>query len=358
PYYFSVKVPDGNYKVTVTLGDRKRAGHTMVRAENRRLMLEPVATRKGETKEVTINVNKREPAINLMDSVRLNPREIGTPTWDDKLTLEFTGDAPAVQSVKIEPIEDVTTVFLCGNSTVVDQKDEPWCSWGQIVPAYFDKTVVISNQAESGERTTSFMNTKRLDKVLSMAKPGDWIIMEFGHNDEKDRHDGAGAWYNFSTNLKIFLDRARRAGLNPVFITPTARRFFDENGKVSNTHGEYPDAMKAVAQREGVPVIDLTAMSATLYETLGEEGSKKAFVHYPAGSFPGQTDALKDNTHFNPYGATQLAKCVLKELRDKAPELGEHITWKEEYSPASPDAMENFYWPDAPFFDAEKPYGN
>jgi len=361
PFFFSVRVPDGNYRVTLTLGDRKRAAETTVRAESRRLMLENVSTRKGETATRSFIVNKRHAAINLTDTVRINPREVSTPTWDDKLTLEFTGNAPAVQSIEIRPVEaadSVTTVFLCGNSTVVDQTNEPWASWGQIIPSHFDDKIAVSNHAESGERTTSFLRSKRLDKVIAMSKPGDWIIMEFGHNDEKDRTDGSGAWYNFSANLKVFIDRARKAGLKPILVTPTARRFFDENGKIKNTHGDYPDAIRAIAERENIPLIDLTAMSTALYETLGEEGSKKAFVHYPADTFPRQQTALADNTHFNPYGATQIAKCIVTGIRENVPELAKHLLPTAPYSPSAPDRAETFAWPLAPFFDNEKPYGN
>ena len=361
PYFFSVKVPDGNYMVTCTLGDKKRKGETTVRAESRRLMLDRVPTAKGKKEVRRFIVSKREAPISLRDTVRLNPREIGTPTWDNKLTLEFTGAAPAVESVEIRPItasDSVTTVFLCGNSTVVDQTKEPWASWGQIIPAYFSDKVAVSNHAESGERTTSFLARKRLDKVISMSRPGDWIIMEFGHNDEKDRGDGAGAWYNFTTNLKIFLDRARKAGLNPVFVTPTARRAFDKEGKLADTHGDYAEAVRRVAERENVPLIDLTAMTSELYKALGVEGSKSAFVHYPANTFPGQDKALADNTHFNPYGATQIAKCVAEGLRTLVPPLAAHLKDVTPYSPANPDSAGDFIWTPAPFFDADKPYGN
>lgn len=361
PFFFSVRVPDGNYKVTLTLGDKKRKGNTTVRAESRRLMLDRIATRKGETAKKTFMIHKRNPAINLTDTVRINPREVGTPTWDDRLTLEFTGDAPSVQSVVIEPVteaDSVTTVYLCGNSTVVDQTHEPWASWGQIIPAYFDSGIVVANNAESGQRTTSFISSRRLAKVLSMARKGDYILVEFGHNDEKDRMPGSGAYYNFSANLKRFIDEARARGLKPVLITPTARRHFDPDGKLIDTHGEYDDAVRMVAQRENVPLIDLTAMTTTLYESLGVEGSKKALVHYPANTYPGQDKELADNTHFNPYGATQVAKCVVEGLRKAVPELAGHIVLQQSFDPASPDDPAAFVWPLAPFYQIDKPYGN
>ncbi len=362
PYFFSVRVPDGNYVVTVKTGDKKRKSHTLVRAENRRrLMEQPVSLPKNKTEEVSFIINKRSPGINLKDTVRLNPREIGVCNWDDKLTLEITGDAPAVESITIRPVEEadsVTTLFYCGDSTVVDQAEEPWASWGQMIPSFFDSKIAVSNQAESGQRTSSFFAGKRYDKVLSMAKPGDYVFVEFGHNDEKDKGAGSGAWYNYAHNLKIFIDRARQKGLEVVFLTPTARRGFDNNGKIINSHGEYPAAMKAVAEREGVPVIDLTEMTTTLFESLGKDGSKKALVHYPAGTFKGQDKDLADNTHFNTYGADQVAKCVREGIAEKLPELAKHLKPYTKYSPASPDDPETFYWPLSTFVKMEKPLGN
>ena len=130
PFFYSVKVADGNYKVTVVLGSKKKAGKTVVRAENRRLMLDEVSTKKGEFKTYSFIVNKRSPYINAKMNVRIKPREKDYFTWDEKLTLEFTGAAPAVKSIKVEPAPaETTTVFLCCNSTVVDQFTEPYASW-------------------------------------------------------------------------------------------------------------------------------------------------------------------------------------------------------------------------------------
>ncbi len=362
PFYFSARVPrDGNYRVTVKLGDRKRPSSTTVRTESRRLMLENVETRKGERMERSFIVHKRSPEISAASRVKINPREVGTPTWDDKLTLEFTGHSPAVESITIEPVtatDSVVTVFLCGNSTVVDQTYEPWASWGQIIPRYFDSSVAVANHAESGESASSFLAKNRLDKVLSMARPGDYMIIEFGHNDQKERRPGSGAWYNFSANLKIFIDRARKAGVNPILVTPACRRSFDSTGHVRDTHLDYPDAIRAIAERENIPLIDLNQMTKSLYESLGTERSKKAFVHYPAGTFEGQTTDLEDNTHFNPYGATQIAKCILEGLKSAAPDLSRHIIDAPAYNPAQPDDPDTFHWPNALFIHLARPYGS
>ena len=269
PFFYSVKVADGNYKVTVVLGSKKKAGKTVVRAENRRLMLDEVSTRKGEFKTYSFIVNKRSPYINDKMNVKIKPREKETFTWDEKLTLEFTGAAPAVKSIKVEPAPaETTTLFLCGNSTVVDQFTEPYASWGQMVTRWFGPEVAISNHAESGLTAGSFLASNRLDKVLAMMKKDDYVICEFGHNDQKEKSAGSGAWYNFSYNLKKFIDEVRKKGGNIIFVTPTQRRFFDQatHSKIQETHKDYPDAMRAVAKREDVPVIELHDMTRTFFE--------------------------------------------------------------------------------------------
>ncbi len=352
-------VPDGNYRVTVTLGSRRHAGSTTVRAESRRLFLNGSATRKNEFKTCSFIVNKRNTLIGDNDRVRIKEREKSKLNWDDKLTIEINGDAPACSSIHIEPAEDVTTLWLCGNSTVVDQDYEPWASWGQMIPLWFDDKVAVANYAESGETAASFISANRLKKIMTLAKEGDYLFVEFGHNDQKQKTPGSGAYYNFATNLKVFVDEARQRGVTPVFVTPTQRRSFDSDGKIRETHGDYPDAMRWVAQRERVPVIELHDMTRVFYETLGVEGSKAAFVHYAANTFPGQTKELADNTHFNPYGAYEIAQMVVRGIKELNLPIASHISPDfHGYDPAKPDAIESFHWTDSPFFEALKPDGN
>lgn len=364
PYYFSVKVPDGNYLVTVELGDKKKAGNTTLRAENRRLMAENVATAKGESKIVSFIVNKRSPQIDAKNHVELKPREVGVRNWDDRLTIEVTGTAPQVKSISVEPAPaDVTTVYLCGNSTVVDQETEPWASWGQMIPRWFDNKIAIANHAYSGLATSSFIGQKRLDKIMSTIKPGDWVIVEFGHNDQKERRAGSGAYYNFAHNLKIFIDRVRGAKANIVFVTPTQRRAWeDDNATIKETHGDYPAAMEEVARRENVPVIDLHRMTREFFQALGYEDSKRALVHYPANTFPNQPNELADNTHFNPYGAYEVAKMVvagMKGLGAAMEPVTKHLLPDfKGFDPNYPDSWKDFYWPLSKDFDITKPYGN
>ena len=361
PFYFSVPLSDGNYKVTVTLGSKKKAGHTVVRAESRRLMVESCSTKKGEFETYSFIVNKRSPEMEGGKRVSLKPREHDYLNWDDLLTLEFNGKAPAVKSIRVEPDTTATTVFLCGNSTVVDQELEPWASWGQMIPRWFTDKVAISNHAESGLTARTFINGHRLDKVLSMMKKGDYVVCEFGHNDQKEHQPGDGAWYHFPYQLKIFIDRVREAGGNLIFITPTQRRRFDDatHTKIQETHGDYPDAMREVARREGVPVIEIHDMTRDFFETLGFEGSKRALVHYPANTFPGQEKALEDNTHFNPYGAYEVAKMVVMGLKQQASPLAEQLRpdWQD-FDPKHPDDPEAFVWYPAEKRDTTKPDGN
>ncbi len=373
PFYFSVRVPDGNYRVTVTLGARRHAAVTTVRAESRRLFVENLATKKGEEKVVSFVVHKHSPVISDKESMRLKPRELTKLNFDDRLTIEINGDAPACAAITIQRDDTVPTLFLCGNSTVVDQDSEPWASWGQMITRWFGDQLAIANFAESGETASGFIAAKRLAKALSMMKPGDFLIAEFGHNDQKQRGPGMGAYYNFATALKTIIDETRAREATPIFVTPTQRRSF-KDGRIQETHANYPEAMLWVAERENVPIVDLHAMTRTFYETMGEEDSKKAFVHYPAGSFPGQKAPFKDNTHFNPYGAYELAKCVIEGLRQlqdtphasalmpliKAlrPEYLTLYPSASPFNPAHPDSFSTFHWNPSPFFEAQKPDGN
>lgn len=360
PFSYAVAVADGNYKVTVTLGSKKRVGQTVVRAESRRHYTDLITTKKGKFEEITFVVNKHQPKIEGDKVVKLKPRELSYKNWDDSLTLSFCGPAPAVERIRIESVKEVTTVFLCGNSTVVDQEDEPWASWGQMITRWFTPQVAIANYAESGLSCTTFLAQLRLDKILTQLKPGDYVIVEFGHNDEKEKKAGDGAWYSYSRNLKIFADRVREAGGNIIFCTPTARRFFNDDHKtIKNTHGDYPEAMKTVARRENVPVIDLTAMSTAFYEALGEEGSKRSLVHYPANTFPGQDKPLADNTHFNPYGACEIAKMVVMGLKQIGCPLTKHLRsdWQD-FDPSQPDDPDKFTWYMSTGSNLTKPDGN
>jgi lysophospholipase L1-like esterase len=190
-------------------------------------------------------------------------------------------------------------------------------------------------------------------------KPGDYLFIEFGHNDMKQKGEGVGAFTSYKKNLQRYISEVKMKAGIPVLVTSMHRRRFDSTGHIVNTLEDYPDAVRQTAKEENVAVIDLNAMSKILYEAWGPEKSIKAFVHYPANTFPGQTTKLEDNTHFNTYGAYELAKCIITGIRNQNLPITKFI--KKEvpaFDPAKPLAFEKFYWPMSSFVTATKPDGN
>lgn len=359
--YFTVPdVPDGNYRVTVRVGAADAPGTTTIRGESRRLFFENVETVAGQFVDLTFVVNKRNTLISPGQVVRIKPRELTKLNWDDALTFEFTGAAPQVAWMEIERVrEGVVTAFLTGDSTIVDQDDDPWASWGQMIPRFFDDRLAIANHAESGESANGFIAERRLDKIMAQFRPGDYLFIEFGHNDMKQTGEGRGAYLHYYESLKQLALAARAAGGYPVLLTPTQRRVFDENGEIVNTHEDYPEAMRRLAADENIPIIDLHAMTKVFYEALGVEGSKRSLVHYPANTFPGQTEALADNTHFNPYGAYQVAKMVIEGMRALDLPIARYLRPDYvPYDPARPDDPDAFIWTQSKRVDLIKPDGN
>jgi lysophospholipase L1-like esterase len=267
----------------------------------------------------------------------LKPREQGVLHWDDKLTLEFNGDRPGVRSVKITPVTNVTTVFLTGDSTVTDQPDEPWNSWGQMLPRFFTSEVAVANHAESGESLQSSLGSRRIEKILTSLQPGDFLFVQFGHNDMKDR--ATDAVVKFRENLRQLIADTRTRGATPVLVTSMERKA----GVTQDTLTDHPRAMREVAQADSVALLDLHAMSKRLYAALGPD-LEKAFV---------------DGTHHNAYGSYEMARCVVQGIRDLKLPLAKFIaTDVAEFNPAKPDRVAEFALPASPNRSAVKPDGD
>jgi lysophospholipase L1-like esterase len=346
PFFFSVTLPEGSYRVTVVLGG-EAPSTTTVWAEARRLMLEKVSVKAGATVIRTFDVNVRVPEISGAAShrVKLKPREIGNLNWDNKLTLEFNGDHPSVRSISIQPIREIT-IYIAGDSTVVDQDVEPWGAWGQMLPRFFRPGIVIANHAESGETIKSFVGEQRLTKVLSLIQPGDYLFFQFAHNDQKP---GAVSIDEYKSLLVDYIKQIKAKGATPVLVTSMNRRTFDDSGKITNSLAGYPDAVREIAATQHVALIDLNAMSKTLFEVMGPEGSKKAFMHFPANAFPNQITAISDDTHFNTYGAYELARCVVHGIRTDKLSLRKYLTKDvPEFDPSKPDPQATFNLPATP----------
>ena len=365
PFYFSVRLPEGNYYVSLLLGDTKGLSATTVRVECRRLMLENVRTRRGEVAMKAFSVHIRDSLIRdkegeVVSKVRLKPREHEYLHWDNLLTIEFNDSLAKVCGMIIVPERNAPTIFLAGNSTVVDQNRESWAAWGQLFPVFLDpRKAVVANYAESGETLLAFKRERRLEKIWSIAKPGDFLFIEFAHNDQKQGGNHLDPFTTYKQQLKDWILEARSRGITPVLVTSMHRRSFDSTGHIINTLLTYPDAMRETAKEEGVALIDLNAMSKTLYEAWGPELSLKAFVHYPANSFPNQPEALKDNTHFSPYGAYALAQCVVRSMQQQPLSLAALLRSKiAPFDPASPMPFDRFYWPPSSFISSIQPDGN
>ncbi len=351
PFYFSADVPEGNYKITVTLGDPKGESTTTVKAELRRLMLEHVHTDAGQQVTKSFVVNVRTPKISTGGNVHLkSPRETTNEAWawDERITLEFSDAHPCVSDLQIEKV-DVPTIYILGDSTVCDQSKEPYASWGQMITRFFQPDIAVANHAESGETYASSTGAKRLDKVLSVMKPGDYLLMQFGHNDMKSK--AADAPQQYKANIRKWVKQVKEKGGIPVVITPMNRHSF-EGDKVTNSLKEYPDMAREAAKEEDVAMIDLNAMSKTLYEALGPKPSIQLFEH--------NADASKfDGTHHSPYGAYELAKCVVVGIQQAKLDIAAHISKDfHGFDPAKPDALAQFDVPPSPGLTADRPLGD
>ncbi len=373
PFLFSIAVTEGNHSVKITFGDAKSATTNTVKSEMRRLMLERVVTKPGEFVTRTITVNTRTPEFveprssgresapsdSLKSESGLTPKSFGAATvqeggrpdrvrlkqrekdselvnWDNKLTLEFNGSRPGIASLEVSSAV-VPTVFLLGDSTVCDQPQEPWNSWGQMLPRFFKSGVAIANHAQSGESIKSSLGAKRFDKVFSGMKSGDWLFLQFGHNDMKDKATNALETYRM--NLKKIAARTREKGGTLVLVTSMERK----SGVERDTLAGYPQTVRDVAKEEGVALIDLHAMSRTLYKALGSDLDK----------------AFQDGTHHNNFGSYEIAKCVAEGIRQNKFPLAKFLSDDfAGFDPAKPDAPAAFDVPESLARSEKKPDGN
>lgn len=350
-FFFSAKLSPGAYRVTVTLGGATNESTTTVKSETRRMMLESIHANPGQLQTRTFLVHLRVPQIPDGTTVRFKPRECDPILvvqwddqtsvkfteldWDEKLTLEFSGNHSALRSLEITNAKNPVTVYLIGDSTVTDQMMEPWGAWGQMLPRWFKPPVLIANYAESGETTASFIGERRWAKLLSEIHAGDFVLMQFGINDRRIPLE------QFKKYFVQFIADTRQHGATPVLVTSQNLRKLDENGKAVQTLDGYPEAMRQVAMEQNVTLIDLNAMSMPFYEALGPEKLPKAFV---------------DGTHQNDYGSYELAKCVVNGIVEAKLPFAKYLAgdWKP-FDPARPDPLEEFRLPPDPQLDPARP---
>jgi len=358
PFYFSIRVPEeGNYRVTVTVGSPQAESTTTIKAELRRLMVEQIHTATGQFATVSFIVNTRTPKIAAVGDIKAGEVKLKAPrettqeawAWDDAITLEFNGAHPAVSAIAVARA-DVPTVFLIGDSTVCDQSKEPFNSWGQMLPRWFKPEVAIANHGESGETYRDSIGRRRLDKILSVMKPGDWMIMQFGHNDQKQIAAGnGGPFTTYKAEIKRHVDAVRAHGGTPIIVSPMERRNFDERAKIIPSLADYAEASRQAAKELGVVFIDLNALSIPFYEALEAHGPE-----YSRHAFAGQ-----DNTHHQNYGSYELAKGIVQSIRDQQLPLAKFIADDfAGFDPAHPDDVETFAVPASPNFTNQRPLGD
>lgn len=320
---FSVALPQGNYEVTFILGDGENESETTVWAENRKLMLDRVTLAGGVFSRQTVSLRRME--TRSMDgsvTMSIKDREKDYRTWDKKLTFVISGKAPAVAGIEIKRNDNVTTLWLCGNSTVVDQITAPWAGWGQMAPGFFKSSLAIANYAESGLTASGFYSMKRLAKILSEVKKGDFVTVQFAHNDQKNQNDVN----NYETTLTKYANEIKAKGATPLFVTSTARQ---NETDPKTAVGGLPERMRALGKKLGVTVLDLNQHSITLGKALG--GNKEKMYMYTAS----------DKTHFCEYGAYELARANIEEIKAKVPELAKHLRDDHEaFDSSKPDPLD------------------
>lgn len=221
-------------------------------------------------------------------------------------------------------------VYLIGDSTMCEYETNraPLTGWGMPFKYFFDSTVHIQNRARGGRSTRTFISENRWQPIADSLHEGDYVLMQFGHNDEateeryKDRYTSVA---DYKTNLIKFIEETRFKKANPVLITPVTRMRFDKDGKIEETHAAYSAAVWEVGKQLNTPVIDLYAKSRELLQQFGPVHSKLLFMQLDTLQHPNYPNGQKDNTHFNEFGARRMAELVLAEIRNLKLELAERI---------------------------------
>ena len=212
------------------------------------------------------------------------------------------------------------TVYLAGDSTMAEKKADkrPETGWGEKLQQYFDVgKVKIENHAQNGRSTKSFIDEGRWKVIVDKLKKGDYVFIEFGHNDEKVDKPAvyAAANTDYRNNLIKFVTEVRGKKAIPILLTPVMRRRFDEKGIFQDSHGEYPDAVRKVAQELKVPLIDMHRLSEKVLKDYGAENSRKLFLQLKEGENSNYPKGVEDNTHFNDLGAEEMAKPAIAEIK-------------------------------------------
>jgi lysophospholipase L1-like esterase len=288
----------GNYDVTVELGSTTKAANTSMSVEARRQVLNAVSTTSGQVVRTTVSVNVRNP-----EGQPTGQGGTGTPG----LQITFGGNAPAIGALTVTPAQAPLAVYLAGDSTVCDQPAAPYTGWGQYLPARVRAGAVIANYGDSGESSGSFLSNRALFPTMKpLIKSKDLVFIQLGHNDKTTSATA------FRDNLTKLVNGVRERGGVPVLMTPPVRRLFSGTKltstalHVNGAGADLPAVIRALGRSANVPVIDLTAKSKTLVESMGPSASEALYLTREAG----------DNTHFSARGGAEMAGLVVQGVRE------------------------------------------
>lgn len=220
-----------------------------------------------------------------------------------------------------------TTIYLIGDSTmsVKDIRAYPETGWGMPFASFFDSTIVVDNRAKNGRSTRTFIEEGLWSPVVENLKEGDYVFIQFGHNDEVETKKSYTTRDQFTANLTRYVTETRTKGATPILLTPVARRKFDSLGHIQGTHDVYAALVKEVAKKNNVPLIDLDKKGQELLQSFGIENSKLLFNHLQPGEHPNYPEGKIDDTHFSELGARKVAEIVLAEMKALNLPLTEHI---------------------------------
>jgi lysophospholipase L1-like esterase len=297
-------------------------------------MLERIATAKGKFETRTFLANIRTTTMSPGNKLKLDSREwnaqigeVCSATWDDKLTLQFSDERPCLCAIEIAPADSAITVFIIGDSTVTDQQGDGSGSWGQNMARWFNLPVVIANHAESGQTMKAFRFQHRWEKVMDLIKPGDYVFMQFGHNDSKKSghdpmwpaDDKEGDWAithsdantDYKWGLATNAVEIMRHGGIPVIVSPMTR-LNKATGEINSaSHGDYPKAAREAAELAGCAFIDLFSMSIEAMKALGPSSALAAYA---------------DGTHTSSYGGYLYSRCVIEGIKKAKLDLARYLT--------------------------------
>lgn len=343
-FHGEAKLNIGNFDVKLTFGG-DAATTNFVKFAGRRLLCDRLVTAPGERKTFEATVRLPGP---------YSTRK-ATADSNKSLVIDVFTTAASAPSVEFEPSADSLTFYLCGDSTTTDQRGEPWGSWGQIAPAFFKKGVAVSNFAKSGLAMATFEGDGRLVRILENIKAGDWVLIQFGHNDQKRK--GEEPENGYTRRLGEWTDKLQAKGANVIIATPIERRRFSNGVQSPHTLAGYADAARAFAKARGLPLIDMNELSYAMMGAAGEEGSKAFQCWYEKGSYPGVVNTINDNTHHSIYGAYEMARIEASEITRLVPGLKDFV--RERYRmfdplKFDPDPM----IPPSAVTDSKKPDGN